>query len=196
MFPADDDSDASGPSSPTGSQILMHLSVAAVSGAVSSKTLCLSGEIHGQPISILVDSGSSHTFLSKQLAHSFDGIQNLSPVLQVQVANGAVLQCNSHIPQATWSVQGYHFTSDLKLLELSSFDMILGLDWLSSFSLMQVHWAQRWISIPYKGATTLLIGDRADLPVGSIIQLCLVQQLESSQSVSSLNPAIQALVTE
>jgi hypothetical protein len=82
------------------------------------------------------------------------------------------------------------------MLELSSFDMILGLDWLSSFSLMQVHWAQRWISIPYKGATALLIGDRADLPVGSIIQLCLVQQLESSQSVSSLNPAVQALVTE
>jgi hypothetical protein len=180
MFPEDDDPDASGPSSPTGSQIMMHLSVAAVSGAVSSKTLCLSGEIQGHSISILVDSGSSHTFISKQLAHSFDGIQNLSLVLQVQVANGVILQCTSHIPQATWSIQGHSFTSDLKLLELSSFDMILGLDWLSSFSPMQVHWAQRWISIPYEGATAVLIGEKANLPVGSVIQLCLVQQPESS----------------
>ncbi|CAD6222810.1 unnamed protein product [Miscanthus lutarioriparius] len=55
-----------------------------------------------------------------------------------------------------------------------------GLDWLASFSPMQVHWAQKWISIPYEGATAILIGDSADLPVGSVILLCLVQHDESS----------------
>jgi len=74
--------------------------------------------------------------------------------------------------------------------------MILGLDWLASFSPMQVHWAQKWISIPYEGATAMLIGDTIDLPVGSVIQLCLVQLPESSQSVSSLNPAVSALIDE
>ena len=42
----------------------------------------------------------------------------------------------------------------------------------------------------------LLIGDTADLPVGFVIQLCLVQLPESSQSVSSLNPAVSALLDE
>ena len=42
----------------------------------------------------------------------------------------------------------------------------------------------------------MLIGDTTDLPMGSVIQLYLVQLPESSQSVSSLNPAVLALVDE
>ena len=83
------------------------------------------------------------------MAQSLSGIQVLQPVVQVQVANGAVLQCTSHIPDAKWSVQGYSFSMDLKILPLSAYDMILGLDWLASFSPMQVHWDQKWIAIPY-----------------------------------------------
>jgi len=74
--------------------------------------------------------------------------------------------------------------------------MILGLDWLASFSPMQVHWAQKWISIPYEGATAIFIGDSVDLPVGSVIQLCLVQHDESSQSSSALHPIVSALLDE
>ena len=74
--------------------------------------------------------------------------------------------------------------------------MILGLDWLASFSPMQVHWAKKWISIPYEGATAILIGDYADLLVGSAIQLCLVQHDESSQSSSALHPIVSALLDE
>ena len=69
---------------------------------------------------------------------------------------------------------GLLLCTDLKLLPLSSCDMIMGLDWLASFSPMQVHWAKKWISIPYEGAIAILIGDSTDLPVGSVIQLCLV----------------------
>lgn len=46
MFPKDD-ADAAGPSSPTGSQIMMHLSVATVAGATAPKTLSLTGAIQG-----------------------------------------------------------------------------------------------------------------------------------------------------
>jgi len=148
----------------------MHLSVAAIAGASAPKTLCLTGSIQGISLSILVDSGSSHTFLSSSLAQSLSGIQELHPTVSVQVANGAMLQCTSHIPAAVWSVQGCTFTNDLKLLPLSSFDMILGLDWLASFSPMQVHRAQKWLSIPYQSSTAVLVGDAPELPVGSVIQ--------------------------
>jgi hypothetical protein len=53
--------------------------------------------------------------------------------------------------------------------------MILGLDWLSNFSPMQIHWQQKWIAIPYDGATVVLIRDALDLPVGSVLQLSMVQ---------------------
>jgi hypothetical protein len=119
---------------------MAHLSVAAAAGAPAPKTLCLAGTLQGHPISILVDSGSSHTFLSTKIGSSLPHLQPLQPTLAVQVANGEILQCTQHLPQALWSVQGCNFTTDLKLLPLQSYDMILGLDWLSSFSPMHIHW--------------------------------------------------------
>jgi len=63
LFP-DNEDEAAGPSSPTSSQIMMHLSVAVVAGVTSTtpKTLTLTGDIQGVPLSILVDTGSFHTF--------------------------------------------------------------------------------------------------------------------------------------
>ena len=98
MFPEGDDEDGSGPSSPTASQIMMHLYVATTVGKASPKTFCLSGDIQGRALSILVDSGSSHTFLSTSVAASLTGVQQLVPPVTAQVANGEVLQCHSHIP--------------------------------------------------------------------------------------------------
>lgn len=51
--------------------------------------------------------------------------------------------------------------------------MILGLDWVASFSPMQVHWAQKLCD---HGSTALLVGDTPSLPMGSVVQLCLVQE--------------------
>jgi len=73
--------------------------------------------------------------------------------------------------------------------------MILGFDWLSSFSPMQVHWAQKWISIPYQGTTAMIYGDDSVLPVGSIIQLTVIQ-VQQSAVPAPLLPAIQEILTE
>jgi hypothetical protein len=50
------------------SQIFLSLSGAVVTGDPSPRTLYLKGTIQGQHISILVDSSSSHTFISSALA--------------------------------------------------------------------------------------------------------------------------------
>lgn len=80
IFPNPDDAAVECPGSHTPSQLVVHLSVAAVVGAPAPKTLCLTGSLQGISLSILVDSGSSRL------------------ALQVQVANGAVLQCTEHLP--------------------------------------------------------------------------------------------------
>jgi hypothetical protein len=196
MFPDDVTTATSTPESPTSPQIMMHLSVAAAVGTASPKTLCLSGQIQGHSLSILVDSGSSHTFIDSALACCLSGVQQLQPAVRVQVANGAMLSCTTHIPAAVWSVQGCAFSTDIKILPLSSYNMILGMDWLASFSPMQVHWAQRWISIPYKDTTAVLIGQAPELPVGSVIQLSLLHELTTAQQGVSQYPEVQALLSE
>jgi hypothetical protein len=134
-------------------QLFCSISEAAISGTSASRTMCMAGQIQGVGIKILVDSGSSHTFIRSALA------------AQLQVANGQNLVCSDYFPHTEWEMAGYSFKSDLRVLPLSSYDMILGLDWLEVHSPMKVHWKDRWISIPYDGATILLCGSAANLPV-------------------------------
>lgn len=48
-----------------------------------------------------------------------------------------------------WCVQGYKFHSTLKVLDLELYDMIIGMDWLTTFSPMKVDWQHKWMIIPY-----------------------------------------------
>lgn len=138
-------------------QLFLALSLAAVSGVPVPRTMCFWGQLGDQHIHILLDSGSSHTFISSAVAVHCSVLQPLIPHVNVQVANGQVLSCSSHIPAAIWSIQGCQFSSDLIVLSLSSYDMILGLDWLESHSPMEVHWGQKWIQIQHQGATVQLL---------------------------------------
>ncbi|WVZ88094.1 hypothetical protein U9M48_034647 [Paspalum notatum var. saurae] len=126
LFPAPDEPHSDGSDTDhTTEQLFLTLSAAAVLGTSSSRTLCLPGVIQGIHMRILVDLGSSHTFISDRLAAQLSGIcSRLSP-LHVQVAN------------------------DLMVLPLSAYDMILGLDWLDRHSPMQIHWQQKWMHIQY-----------------------------------------------
>jgi hypothetical protein len=83
MFPDSDEADESGPSSPIAPQIMMHLSIAAAVGKASPKTFSLIGEMQGRSLSILVDSRSSHTFLSLHMAAALSSVQTLDPAVRV-----------------------------------------------------------------------------------------------------------------
>ena len=107
------------------------------------------GSLLGREIIILVDSGSSHSFLSSRLA---TGLPNLKPLLKpmtVRVADGGSILCSAELRCAEWTVQGHSFHSTLRILQLGSYDMIVGMDWLEAFSPMRVDWQHKWMNIPY-----------------------------------------------
>jgi hypothetical protein len=77
----------------TPSHIYSTLSTAALSGVVAPRTMFMSGVIQDIPVCILVDSGSSHTFVSADIAAKLTGVSPVLSPIVVQVANGAVLSC-------------------------------------------------------------------------------------------------------
>ena len=123
----------------------MLLSAAAVSPSFHPRTLQFQGMLQGKSINILLDSGSTNSFLDTNLAASFQGVQQLSVPTSVKIADGGSVPCTAQIPYAEWSIQGYVFHSTLKLIPIGTYDMILGMDWLQAFSPMKVHWLQRWV---------------------------------------------------
>jgi hypothetical protein len=163
-------------------QICVSLSEAGATGQDSTRSMRLLGEIQGNAVLILIDSGSSHSFLSTKIAELLDGSTPLLHPLTVAVANGHSMQCQSQFERVTWAVQGYEFQSDLKVLPLLHYDMIVGYDWLEKFSPMRVHWGAKWMAIPLGGRTVVLQGILSELLTGDVIQVC---QLADSRELSA-----------
>ena len=132
-------------------QVFMAISKEAMSGTETSRTMRFQGFIQHIHMMILVDSGTSHTFISEQLAQSLFGVAPTEKPMGVQVAAGGILICNTQIQHVVWYIQGFSFTSDLKILPISSYGIILGMDWLEQYSSMQMDWKLKWIAVPYEG---------------------------------------------
>jgi hypothetical protein len=132
------EADTSEPDTPVAAeQTFMLLSATAVSPTLHPRTLQFQGMIQGQSINILLDSGSTSSFLGTKLAGSLKGVQPLSSPTSVKVADGGSVPCTAQIQYAEWSIQGYTFHSTLKLIPIGTYDMILGMDWLQAFSPMK-----------------------------------------------------------
>ena len=168
---------------PTEAQVLLAVSLAALNGSAAASTMQFQGAIQGLPVKILLDSGSSHTFVSFALSSRLTGQTALPVPLRVKIADGHVLDYADTFLQLQWEVQGCSFYTDAKVLPLAHYDLVVGMDWLAQYSPMQVDWAQKWLIIPYEGSFRTLQGELHSLPPGSVVQVTAVMK-DSSTSVT------------
>jgi hypothetical protein len=120
---------------------LLYLSLNAISGTESTECIKIRSLVNDKVMLILLDSGSSHSFVGT----NFVAQAGLSPVptmaRQVHLPNGQVLISDQMVPQLEWWCQGFTLATDMRVLELEAYDAILGYDWLKSHSPMTCHWA-------------------------------------------------------
>jgi hypothetical protein len=64
---------------------------------------------------------------------------------------GAVLDCKC----LCW---GLTFATNIKILPLGGYDMILGMEWLESHNPMYVHWVKKWMKFDYNQSQVTLGG--------------------------------------
>lgn len=107
--------------------ILIH----ALTGVHSFSTMKVIGSIGTRQLDILIDSGSTHNFINARTIRKLRCIQKEVKPLSVSVANGSHLSCTSMCPQFQWMMQGFWFTTDVFVLPLDNYDMVLGAQWLS-----------------------------------------------------------------
>lgn len=82
----------------------MALSCYATEGGNGPEVLQLQAWLQGREIFLLIDSGSTTSFVSQALAESLTGLKPLKQRIRVKVADGAELQCTQEIPQCKWVV--------------------------------------------------------------------------------------------
>lgn len=131
--------------------VVMALSQQAFSGTESVTSFRLRGWVQGIEVLMLVDSGSSHSFLDVSLTSKLKGIRPLLKSVSVKVADGGILSCSSFIPACTWCTQGQYYQTEFKILPLGAYDVILGMDWLASLGQMHVDWFAKWMEFVKDG---------------------------------------------
>jgi predicted aspartyl protease len=176
-------------------RLFMAISQDVVGGTDGPRTMKLCGALQGTELLILVDSGSSHTFLSSAVADKMVGVQPLDHQVKVQVANGGILNYTAILPQAQWSVGAYSFSTDMRVINLQHFDVILGMDWLEQNSPIKVHWKLKWMAIPYDYSTAFLQGLVPSFPEELVVHVCSLKEVETSQT-NALPKEIVVLLDE
>lgn len=106
----------------------MIISVNAVNGTSAGKTIKLKCSIGKVEAIVLLDSGSSHSFISEQVAALIPGWKPLHKIIQVRVADGRMLLCAHEIVDCLWLAQGTQFRTNFKILPMKCYDAILGMD--------------------------------------------------------------------
>lgn len=112
----------------------IKVSIHALMGSKSTKSLKIQGKLQGRDLSILFDSGSTHNFLSLGLAKKLQLRLKPCSLIQVTVANGENLLCSSLVENLEWSMAGECFETDVHVLPLGGYDLILGVEWMTSVS--------------------------------------------------------------
>uniref|UniRef100_A0A8R7VJF2 Uncharacterized protein n=1 Tax=Triticum urartu TaxID=4572 RepID=A0A8R7VJF2_TRIUA len=77
---------------------VMAISLSAVTGGVSAKAFQLRAWIQGREVLLLIDSGSSNSFIDEQLATTLVGVQAMAKPGRVRVADGGEMVCSTYIP--------------------------------------------------------------------------------------------------
>ena len=91
------------------------------------------------PLTILLDLGSTSSFISTSVVKQLSSQTILQHKTSVSVAGGGILISPGIIQNVVWFIDDCSFNANLKLLPLTHFDIILGMDWLEQYSPMQVH---------------------------------------------------------
>lgn len=151
--------------------IAMAISQHAASGTEAAHSIRLRGWIQETELLMLIDSGSTNSFIDEQVAMKLKGVEVLKQPLKVQIADGGQLLCSKIIPGCTWYMQGQSFKNDFKLIPLGSYDIILGMDWLEQHSPMQVDWVEKWIEFQYQNRAVRLQGISSSNPSCSLISV-------------------------
>lgn len=116
------------------------LSAHAVEGTEAPETIRIRATVGDQTMLLLVDSGSTHSFVNSSFATRIGATTINIPTIAVRVANGQCLQCTEMVPKLQWLTQGHMFSTDMRVLNLGVYDAVLGVDWLAEHSPMHCDW--------------------------------------------------------
>ncbi|GJT47561.1 putative reverse transcriptase domain-containing protein [Tanacetum coccineum] len=109
--------------------------------------------------SILFNTGADRSFMSTAFSSQIDITPTtLDHYYDVELADGKIIRINTIIQGCTLNFLNHPFNIDLMLVELGSFDVIIGMDWLAKYHAVIVC-DEKLVRIPFENETLIVRGD-------------------------------------
>ncbi|KAD6453180.1 hypothetical protein E3N88_07885 [Mikania micrantha] len=88
--------------------------------------------VNNHPASILFDTGADKSFISTKFEHVVNQKSTpLTEIYTIELANGKILTARKILKGCVLNYDGHSFYLDLIPIQLGSFDVVVGMDWLS-----------------------------------------------------------------
>jgi hypothetical protein len=103
-----------------------------------SHVIEVEGNIKNQPIAILIDSGSSHSYLDPKMVERFQLLRSkLGKLWLVQLTIGEKRKVNEMVKACPMEMNGLHTKVDLNIIPLGSYDFLISMDLLDQHHVVQ-----------------------------------------------------------
>nr|GFC74937.1 reverse transcriptase domain-containing protein [Tanacetum cinerariifolium] len=111
---------------------------------------------------MLFDTGADRSFVPTAFSSKFD----IAPTVldhdyAVELADGRIVSVNTVIRSCTLNFLNHPFNIDLMPVEMGSFDVIIGMDWLSRYQVVLVC-TDKIVRISWGRETLIFHGDRSN----------------------------------
>ncbi|GJS25995.1 putative reverse transcriptase domain-containing protein [Tanacetum coccineum] len=121
--------------------------------------------------SILFDTGADRSFVST----TFSSLIDITPTTldhyyDVELADGKIIGINTIIRGCTLNFLDHPFNINLMPVELGSFDVIIGMDWLSKYHAV-IDCAEKIVRIPWGNETLIVHGDGSNQGNGTRLNI-------------------------
>ncbi|KAA8542122.1 hypothetical protein F0562_023274 [Nyssa sinensis] len=135
-----------------------EITLYALAGWTAPKTMRVAARIGSHDVIVLIDSGSTHNFISERLANQLRLPVVPTETFTVRVANGEHLKCHGWFEKVPVDIQGILFPLTLYSLPLTGLDLVLGVQWLELLGSVVCNWKQLTMEFTWANQTKTLRG--------------------------------------
>lgn len=140
-------------------EIAMQLNMGSMAGMTSKKSLKFWGTIGGKGVTVLVDSGATHNFLSNQIVEELGLSLDDNQPFVVKVGDGHQLKRKGMCKNVELELPNMTIIQDFYVFELGGVDVVLGYEWLEGLGEVKADFKEHVLWVKVKGEEVEIRGD-------------------------------------
>jgi hypothetical protein len=140
------------------------ISLNALTSFSAPQTLKLIGYIKHRKVIILVDSGSTHTFIHRRISQETHFYIHAVNNFQIMIANDGSMKCRGHCENVCLQIGDYHLKYHMFAIEMGSCDIVLGADWIRNLGPILMDFKELTMQFDQEGQHYKFQGITVDSP--------------------------------